>query len=210
MGSLLFKVQSQGSNYNSTEQRCISSQDLPCGHCGSPSPLLHYFKNCWKIIFSEKRENTYQASEVSPALDYLFIAQSSKVLNSNPNLHMRQLRMKSWVIYQRVARKPSGMGDSVWKYPVSWTNWVISQLKIRSWEVQIKTVQDEAIKKKQHCKILAAKWGKEEKLRKQQGILDIKTSGCSISPHHGLQMLFLHLLFYWTLQNAPSKSLTFF
>lgn len=87
----------------------------PVGRMETPaqtdlSPLLHYFKNCWKIIFSEKSENTYQASEVSPALDYLFIAQSSKLLNFNPNLHMRQLRMKSWVIYQRVARKPSGSG----------------------------------------------------------------------------------------------------
>lgn len=57
-----------------------------------------------------KGKNDYQSSEVSPALDYLFIARRSKPLNFNPNLHERKLRVKNRVIYKRLAREPSGSG----------------------------------------------------------------------------------------------------
>lgn len=115
-------MKSQGNNYYSIDRKTYqfpvsalqavwkSLQKQTLHRYSKGLAMVPAFKNTAEKWFSlsRKGKNNYESSEVSPALDYLFIAWSSKPFDFNPNLHMRKLRMKSWGIYWRLAREPSG------------------------------------------------------------------------------------------------------
>lgn len=101
---------------------------------------------------------------------------------------------------------PEGVGDWTWKCP----KWMTPQLKIRYQKVQMKTLKDEVTQKKQHHNILVVKWGKRREFRKSSGWSCYKDIWVLLHFPSPWPLGTFTVVFCWTLQNAPRKSLIFF